>query len=79
MMRESLLLPTINLTNEQRMIVDDICAILAPLKFVQKIMEGEKYVTVSLIPGKIHTKILSYTPVPSNILLLFITFCTLQA
>ena len=54
MVRESLLLPTINLTNEQWMIVDYVCAILAPLKFVQKIMEGEKYVTVvveSALPG----------------------------
>ena len=58
MVRKSLLLPTINLTNEQWMIVEDVCAILAPFKFVQKIMEGEKYVTVSLIPGIIYTKIL---------------------
>ena len=58
MVRESLLLPTINLTNEQWMIVEDVCAILAPFKFVQKITEGEKYVTVSLIPGIIYTKIL---------------------
>ena len=55
MVRESLLLPTINLTNEQWMIVEDVCAILALFKFVQKLMEGQKYVTVSLIPGKTHT------------------------
>jgi zinc finger BED domain-containing protein 1 (E3 SUMO-protein ligase ZBED1) len=52
MVRENLLLPTINLSNEQWMIVDDICAILVPFKNVQQIMEGEKYVTISLIPGK---------------------------
>ena len=64
------------------MIVEGVCAILAPFKFVRKIMEGEKHVTVSLIPGKIHTKVLylnCHTLVPRNILLLFITFCTLQA
>ena len=51
MVRENLLLPTINLSNEQWMIVEDICAILAPFRNVQQLMEGEKYVTVSLIPG----------------------------
>jgi zinc finger BED domain-containing protein 1 (E3 SUMO-protein ligase ZBED1) len=52
MVRENLLLPTINLSNEQWMIVEDTCAILVPFKNVQQIMEGEKYVTISLIPGK---------------------------
>jgi zinc finger BED domain-containing protein 1 (E3 SUMO-protein ligase ZBED1) len=52
MVRENLLLPTINLSNEQWMIVEDVCAILVPFKNVQQIMEGEKYVTISLIPGK---------------------------
>ena len=72
MVRENLLLPTINLTNEQWMIVEDVCAILAPFKYVQKIMEGEKYVTVSLIPGKVQTATISFdydTSVLNNILL----------
>jgi zinc finger BED domain-containing protein 1 (E3 SUMO-protein ligase ZBED1) len=52
MVRENLLLPTLNLSNEQRMVVEDVCAILAPFKHVQQLMEGEKYCTISLIPGK---------------------------
>lgn len=52
MVREGLLLPTINLSTEQWMIVEDVCVILAPFKHVQQVMEGEKYVTGSLIPGK---------------------------
>ena len=51
MVREGLLLSTINLSGEQWSIVEDICTILMPFKNVQQIMEGEKYVTVSLIPG----------------------------
>lgn len=51
MVRENLQLPTINLSIEQWMIPEDICAILAPFINVQQLMEGEEYVTVSLIPG----------------------------
>ena len=53
MVREGLLLSAINLTGEQWSIAEDICTILAPFKNVQQIMEGEKYVTISLIPGTI--------------------------
>lgn len=53
MVREGLLLSAINLSGEQWSIVEDICTILAPFKNVQQIMEGEKYVTISLIPGAI--------------------------
>lgn len=51
MVREQLLLSSASLTSEQWVIVEDVCAILAPFKNVQLTMEGEKYVTISLIPG----------------------------
>ncbi len=54
MVRENLLLPTINLNQEQWNIVEDVSSILEPFKSVQQIMEGEKYVTISLIPGMIN-------------------------
>jgi hypothetical protein len=47
--RENLQLPPINLSIEQWMILEDI--LLAPFINVQQMMEGEEYVTVSLIPG----------------------------
>ena len=53
MVREGLLLSTINLSGELWTIVEDVCTILTPFKNVQQIMEGAKYVTVSLIPGVI--------------------------
>jgi zinc finger BED domain-containing protein 1 (E3 SUMO-protein ligase ZBED1) len=54
MVRENLLLPTLNMNTEQWMIVEDVCAILKPFKNVQLVMEGEKYVTGSLIPGMLY-------------------------
>ena len=54
MVREGLLYPAMNLTTEQWIIVEDVCAILAPFRFIQQKMEGEKYVTISLIPGLIN-------------------------
>ena len=51
MVREGLLLSTMNLSGEQWTIVEDICTILTPFKNVQQIIEGEKYVTISLISG----------------------------
>ena len=51
MVRENLILPTTKFSNEQWMIVEKISAILAPCKNVQHLMEGEKYVAISLIPG----------------------------
>ena len=56
MVREGLHLSVANLSGEQWTIVEDICTILAPFKNVQQIMEGEKYVTISLIPGTIIPK-----------------------
>lgn len=51
MVRENLLHASLNLTGEQWQVVEDLCAILAPFKQVQQKMEGEKYVTITLIPG----------------------------
>ena len=51
MVRENLLHASLNLSGEQRQVVEDLCAILAPFKQVQEKMEGEKYVTITLIPG----------------------------
>ena len=51
MVREQLLHSSTSLTSEEWIVVEDICAILASFKYVQKVMEREKYVTISLIPG----------------------------
>jgi hypothetical protein len=39
-----------NLTAQQWLIVADTCVILKPFMFAQRTFEGEKYVTISLIP-----------------------------
>lgn len=54
MARENLLHESVNLSSDQWTIVEDVCIILTPFKNVQQIMEGEKYVTISLIPGNIN-------------------------
>lgn len=54
MVRENLLLPTLNMSTEQGAIVEVVCAILKPFKNVQLVMEGEKYVTGGLIPGALY-------------------------
>ena len=54
MVRENLLLPTLNMSTEQGAIVEVVCAILKPFKNVQLVMEGEKYVIGGLIPGALY-------------------------
>ena len=53
MVQENLLAKEVNLTAQQWRIVEQITAVLEPFKQVQLLMEGEKYVTSSLIPGLI--------------------------
>jgi hypothetical protein len=40
-----------NLAAQQWIIVQDTCVILKPFMFAQRTFEGEKYVTISLIPS----------------------------
>ena len=39
-----------NLTEEQWAIVKDTCDLLEPFMCAQKTLEGQKYVTISLVP-----------------------------
>lgn len=53
MVAENMLSKDVNLTAQQWNIVEQITKVLLPFKEVQILMEGEKYVTSSLIPGLI--------------------------
>lgn len=53
MVAENMLSKDVNLTAQQWRIVEQITKVLIPFKEVQILMEGEKYVTSSLIPGLI--------------------------
>ena len=41
---------TCNLTDEQWITASDICVLLEPFMVAQKVLEGQKHVTISLVP-----------------------------
>jgi len=43
-----------NLTDSQWLIVADLCALLKPFMITQKLLEGEAYVTISLVPYMVY-------------------------